>query len=376
MDFLSAAPHYIISLLILLTVVVFVHELGHFWVARRCGVKVEVFSVGFGPELFGWTDRHGTRWKFSGIPLGGYVKMFGQTERILESGGSERDMTFAERAVAFHHKPVWQRAAIVFAGPAANYVLTIVSLAILYIVVGVAVLPQRSIIGEIIPGSAAEQADLQVGDRILAVNGKPAELFDDLLAAVTGSNGQPLQVRVERGTEQFEVTLQPRLESAEGDGSKKVYRLGIRPAREYDPRPAGEAAISAVTQTFQATGQILVVLWEMITGTRSSDELGGVLLIGKIAGDAAKQSYIDFLFLIPMLSLNLGLINLFPIPLLDGGHLTFYAVESIRGRPLGERAQEWGLRIGVAFVLGLMVFATWNDLVRLNVVDYIRNLVI
>jgi regulator of sigma E protease len=207
------------------------------------------------------------------------------------------------------------------------------------------------------------------------VNGKPAELFDDLLAAVTGSNGEPLQVRLERGTEQIETTLQPRLASPEDDSSKKVYRVGIRAAREYDPRPVGEAVASAVTQTFQASGQILVVLWEMITGARSSDELGGVLRIGKMAGDAARQGYIDFLFLIPMLSLNLGLINLFPIPLLDGGHLTFYAIESIRGRPLGERAQEWGLRIGVAFVLGLMVFATWNDLVHLNVVEYIRNLV-
>jgi regulator of sigma E protease len=375
MDLLSAAPTYIISLLVLLTVVVFVHELGHFWVARRCGVRVEVFSVGFGPELFGWTDRYGTRWKFSGIPLGGYVKMFGQAERVLESDGRERDMTAAERAVAFHHKPVWQRAAIVFAGPAANYVLTIVSLAILYVTIGVVTFPQRSIIGEIVPGSPAEQGELRIGDRILSVNGTPAELFDDLLVAVTGSNGQPLQVRLQRGTEQIETTLQPRLESVEGDPSKKVYRLGIRPAREYDPRPVTEAAVSAVTQTFQATGQILVVLWEMITGTRSSDELGGVLRIGKIAGDAAKQSYVDFLFLIPMLSLNLGLINLFPIPLLDGGHLTFYAIESIRGRPLGERAQEWGLRIGVVFVLGLMVFATWNDLVHLNVVAYIKNLV-
>jgi regulator of sigma E protease len=375
MDLLSAAPHYIISLLILLTVVVFVHELGHFWVARRCGVRVDVFSVGFGAELFGWTDRYGTRWKFSAVPLGGYVKMFGQAERVLEADGREREMSAAERAVAFHHKSVLQRAAIVFAGPAANYILTIVSLAILYVIVGMVVIPQRSIVGEVMPNSAAEEAGVKVGDRLVSVNGRPAELFDDLLAAVTGSNGQPLQVELERGTEQLQITVQPRLETSASDGSKKVYRLGIRPAREYEPQPILEAAGLAVVQTFQASGQILVVLWEMITGTRSSEELGGVLRIGKIAGDVAKQSYVEFLFLIPMLSLNLGLLNLFPIPLLDGGHLTFYAIESIRGRPLGERAQEWGLRIGVAFVLGLMVFATWNDLVFLKVVDYIKNLV-
>lgn len=373
---LTSAPHYVISLLVLLTIVVFIHELGHFWVARRCGVRVEVFSVGFGPELFGFTDRHGTRWKFSAIPLGGYVKMFGQAERVLEADGRERDMSAAERSVAFHHKRVWQRAAIVFAGPAANYVLTIVSLAALYFAVGMAATPQRSVIGEVVEGSAAEQAGLQVGDRILSVNGQPAELFEQLLGAVTGSNGQSLQLRLQRGTEQIELSAQPRLEDeTPGDDSKKTYRLGIRAAPEYERRSFGDACGLAVSQTVQASGQMLVALWEMVNGTRSSKELGGVLRIGKIAGDVAKQSYVEFLFLIPTLSLNLGLLNLFPIPLLDGGHLTFYAIEAVRGRPLGERAQEWGLRIGVALVLGLMLFATWNDLVLFKVVDYIKSLV-
>ncbi|HUL05680.1 MAG TPA: RIP metalloprotease RseP [Candidatus Acidoferrum sp.] len=376
LDLLANAPHYVISLLVLLTIVVFVHELGHFWVARRCGVRVEVFSVGFGPELFGRTDRFGTRWKFSAIPLGGYVKMFGQAERVLEADGREREMSAAERAVAFHHKSIGQRAAIVFAGPAANYVLTIVSLAILYFAVGMAAIPQRSIIGEVVPSSAAEQAGLKAGDRILAVNGKPAELFDQLLDAVTGSNGQVLQLRIERGTEQIDVSAQPRLEDdSSGDPAKKTYRLGIKAATEYQRQGIIESCTSAVSQTVVASGQMLVALWEMVNGTRSSKELGGVLRIGKIAGDVARQSYVEFLFLIPSLSLNLGLLNLFPIPLLDGGHLTFYAIEAVRGRPLGERAQEWGLRIGVALVLGLMVFATWNDLVLFKVVDYIKNLV-
>ncbi len=376
MNLLTSAPHYVISLLVLLTIVVFIHELGHFWVARRCGVRVEVFSVGFGPELFGRTDRFGTRWKFSAIPLGGYVKMFGQAERVLEPDGRERDMSAAEKAVAFHHKRVWQRAAIVFAGPAANYVLTIVSLAILYVAVGIGATPQLSVVGEVVEGSAAEQAGLQVGDRILSVNGKPAELFEQLLAAVTGSKGQVLQLRIRRGTEQIELSAQPRLEDeTPGDASKRIYRLGIKAATEYQRQSIGRASGMAVSQTVQASGQMLVALWEMITGTRSSRELGGILRIAAIAGDVAKQSYVDFLFLIPTLSLNLGLLNLFPIPLLDGGHLTFYAIEAVRGRPLGERAQEWGLRIGVALVLGLMVFATWNDLVLFKVVDYIRNLV-
>jgi regulator of sigma E protease len=375
MDLLSAAPHYIISLLILLTVVVFVHELGHFWVARRCGVRVEVFSVGFGPELFGWTDRHGTRWKFSGIPLGGYVKMFGQAERVLEPDGREREMSAGERAVAFHHKPVWQRAAIVFAGPAANYVLTIVALALLFAIVGQPTVP--TVVGEVVKESAAEAAGIQVGDRILSINGQPTDRFEDLVVLVQGSAGQPITLVVQRGADEVQIQAQPRPVAGGQTGTKQTYLLGVTPTAQVEYARYGlfTSCVRAVVQTYRVSVQILVNLWEMIIGERSSQELGGVLRIAKIAGDVAESSYVDFLFLIPMLSLNLGLINLFPIPLLDGGHLTFYAIESIRGRPLGERAQEWGLRIGVAFVLGLMVFATWNDLVFLKVVDYIRNLV-
>lgn len=377
MDLLSAAPHYIISLLVLLTVVVFVHELGHFWVARRYGVRVEVFSVGFGPELFGWTDRQGTRWKFSAIPLGGYVKMFGQAERVLEADGRERDMTAGERTVAFHHKPVWQRAAIVFAGPAANYVLTIIALVLLFAIVGQPAVP--AVVGEVVKGSAAEAAGIEAGDRILSINGRQTEHFEDLVALVQNSAGQPISLVVRRGESELQLSAQPRPIAGTGAGStsQQTYLLGVAPstALEYERYSLGEACVGAVVQTYRVTVQILINLWQMITGERSSQELGGVLRIAKIAGDVADSSYVDFLFLIPMLSLNLGLINLFPIPLLDGGHLTFYAIESIRGRPLGERAQEWGLRIGVAFVLGLMVFVTWNDLVFLKVVDYIKNLV-
>lgn len=377
MDFLTGASDYIIPFLVLLTVVVFIHELGHFWVARRCGVRVEVFSVGFGPELFGLTDRRGTRWKFSAIPLGGYVKMFGQGERVLEPDGREREMSAAERSVSFHHKPVWQRAAIVFAGPAANYALTVVALAILFALVGQPVVP--TVVGQVLEDSAAEAAGLQIGDRILSINGQPTKGFDELVSLVQGSGGQPIDLLVRRGGSEVHMSAQPRPvtgESSDASGPR-TYLLGVAPAAqlEYERYSLVGALSGAVVQTYRLTIQIIVNLWEMIIGERSSQELGGVLRIGKIAGDVAKSSYVDFLFLIPMLSLNLGLLNLFPIPLLDGGHLVFYAVESIRGRPLDERAQEWGLRLGVALVLGLVVFATWNDLVVLKVVDFIKNLV-
>jgi regulator of sigma E protease len=376
LDLLTSAPHYVISLLVLLTIVVFIHELGHFWVARRCGVRVEVFSVGFGPELFGWTDRFGTRWKFSAIPLGGYVKMFGQAERVLEVDGRERDMSDAERAVAFHHKPVWQRAAIVFAGPAANYLLTIVAFALLFAVVGQPTVP--TVVGEVQKDSAAEVAGIQTGDRILSINGQPTESFDDLVSLVQNSAGQPLSLMIRRGDAELSISAQPRPVNGSGtDASRQTFRLGLAPGGEleYEQKSLLGASVAAVGQTYHFTIQILVNLWQMVTGERSSQELGGVLRIAKIAGDVASNSYVDFLFLIPALSLNLGLLNLFPIPLLDGGHLTFYGIETIRGRPLGERAQEWGLRIGVAFVLGLVVFATWNDLVVLKVIDYLKNLV-
>jgi regulator of sigma E protease len=375
MDFLTGAPHYIISLLVLLTVVVFVHELGHFWVARRCGVRVEVFSVGFGPELFGYTDRSGTRWKFSAIPLGGYVKMFGQAERVIEAEGREREMTAAERGVSFHHKTVGQRAAIVFAGPAANYLLTIASFALLIAAVGLPILPMRTLVGDVQPGSAAEAAGIQAGDRIVGIDGESITTFEELLQAVGASEGRPLRLTLQRNGLEIEVIAQPRLQEQVGEGETRArYLLGIMAGAEYEPQSMSAALVTAVTQTYQITIQILDVLWQMIVGERSSDELGGVLRIAKIAGDMAKKNYVDFLYLIPFLSLNLGLLNLFPIPLLDGGHLAFYAVETVRGRPLGERAQEWGMRIGVVLVLGLMVFVTWNDLVYLKVVDFIKDL--
>ena len=376
MHLLTSAPHYVISLLLLLTPVVFIHELGHFWVARRSGVRVEVFSVGFGPELFGYTDRFGTRWKFSAIPLGGYVKMFGQAERVLEADGRERDMSAAERGVAFHHKRIWQRAAIVFAGPAANYLLTIVALAALFAIVGQPLLP--AVVGEVVKDSAAEAAGIQTGDRILSINGQPTKSFDELVSLVQSSTGQPLNLVIRRGESELPITAQPRAVSDSGSGaSHQTFRLGIGQGGEpeFEHRSLLEAGVRALDQTYSMTTQILVNLWQMVTGERSSKELGGVLRISKIAGDVANSSYVDFLFLIPVLSLNLGLLNLFPIPLLDGGHLAFYAIEAVRGRPLGERAQEWGLRIGVALVLGLVVLATWNDLVVMKVIDYLKNLV-
>lgn len=369
MEFLSFLKDYPVPFLVLLTVVVFVHELGHFWVARLCGVKVEVFSVGFGPELFGRNDQHGTRWKFSAIPLGGYVKMFGQTETVAEDGDIEREMTTAERTESFRHKTLGQRALIVVAGPAANYVLTVVAFLAIFATFGEPYL--LPIAGEINPDSAAAAANILPGDRILELDGQPIARFEELVVAVESSQGRPLTIVLQRNNQRIEVTAQPKLvtvPSTDPDvAASESYKLGIPPSFDaaYERRSIVEAGVSALSQTYYRTVVTLQYVGQMIVGNRSSNELSGVLGIAKIAGDQAQKSLPDFLILIPILSLSLGLLNLFPIPLLDGGHLVFYAVERLRGRPLGPNAQEWGARIGLTFVIGLMVLATWNDVVRL-----------
>jgi len=377
MELLTGAPHYILSFLILLTVVVFIHELGHFWVARLCGVRVEVFSLGFGSELFGFTDRHGTRWKASALPLGGYVKMFGQAERILEADGRERDMTAAEKLVSFHHKAVWQRAAIVFAGPAANFVLTIAIYAVLYTTLGQPF--TEPVIGAVRENSAAASAGLRPGDRILSLDGNSVQRFDEIAEALQLNLNNTLDLLIERDGQQLHVAVTPQVvEETDIFGNlHKLRRLGIESSGKgqlvrYDPLTSVWVSMQ---ETYRMSAQILVSVWQMAIGARPGDELGGVLRIGKVAGDVAQLGVLPFIDLMARLSVNLGLLNLFPIPLLDGGHLAFFAIEGVRGRPLGERAQEWGMRIGMAVVLGLMLFATWNDLVSFKVVEFIKNLV-
>ncbi|MDY0883036.1 RIP metalloprotease RseP [Dongia soli] len=375
MEILAAIPHYGFWFLLLLTVLVFVHEMGHFLVARWCGVRVEVFSIGFGPELFGFTDRLGTRWKFSAIPLGGYVRMFGQESNALE-GQAAAPMSEEDAAVAFNRKSVGQRAAIVAAGPLANYVFAIVVLTGLFLVYGKTL--QSTEIGEVMPDSVASEAGLKAGDKIATLNGSPLEGFEDLAMQVRLHLDEPLQLGIDRAGQKLDFTLKPRIvEEEDTFGNKqRVGRLGIRSSGNGNVRKlgVGQSVVEATHQVYQMTTGMLTGIGQMITGKRSADEVGGALRIAKMSGDMAEIGFASLVSLAVLLSVNLGLINLFPIPMLDGGHLMFYAAEALRGRPLGARAHEWGLRLGVAFVLSLMVFATWNDLVYLKVVDYIKSL--
>ncbi len=360
MDLITGSATYILAFLVVLSVVVFVHEYGHYWVARRNGVHVDAFSIGFGKELFGWTDKSGTRWKVAAIPLGGYVKMRGDAD----AASATADAATASAPDSFPAKSVGRRMAIVAAGPAANFVFAIVALAFLLVTAGRPVL--LPVVGEVRDDTPAAAAGLIEGDRITAIDGEPIETFAELRAEV-GDTPEELRLTVEREARVFEVTLTPEMERiGEGAGAVERPLIGIVAAP-----PAFErvnpvmAPVVATTQVASMTGDILGAVGQIIIGQRSMEELGGPLKIAQVSGDAARAGAAEFLWLMIVLSVNLGLINLFPIPMLDGGHLVMYGIEAVRGRPIGERAQELAFRFGLALVLALMVFVTWNDIMSL-----------
>ena len=362
--------------LVLLTPLVFVHELGHFLVARLCGVRVEVFSIGFGRELFGFTDRHGTRWKFSLLPLGGYVRMFGQAPNELEGGDTPAEMSAADRAVSFQHKSVGRRAAIVAAGPAANFIFAILVLGVLYLSYGKTY--RAPVIDEVMIGSAAAAAGILPGDRVIEANGQSITTFEEVAQIIALNLDQPLLLVIDRNGSQVTVTATPQIVTDKDILGKEMRtaRLGIiskQPGPIVTLNPL-EALSDAVVDTYNMTGNMLTGIWQMISGVRPASEIGGVLRIASFSGAVAEFGFVSLVMLAVTLSINLGLINLFPVPMLDGGHLAFYAFEAVRGRPLSEGAQEWGLKIGLAMVLSLMLFATWNDLVYLKVVDFFHGL--
>ncbi|WP_135077968.1 RIP metalloprotease RseP [Terasakiella sp. SH-1] len=372
-DLLFANP--IVAFIFALSVLVFFHELGHYWVARRNGVKVEVFSIGFGPELFGWNDKSETRWKVCLMPFGGYVKMFGDSD-AASSGSTEseeRPFTEEEKKVSFYYKSLGARAAIVAAGPIANFILAAILFALLYMAVGV---PEKfhAGIGEVVVGSAADEAGLKKGDLVLSLDGQKLETFDDLRTIVMDSPNIALNAVVLRDGSELAVNITPK---AKENGDKTIGLLGVRPDPEqaeyvrYNPLIA---VWMGVERTYNLSVQIMSHLGTLITGGGSMKDLGGPLRIAQVSGDAAKSGFDNLIYLMAVLSVNLGLINLFPIPMLDGGHLVFYAAEALRGKPLSEKAQEYGFRLGLTLVLGLMVFATWNDLVQLKVFDFIKQL--
>jgi regulator of sigma E protease len=363
-----------LSFVVILTVLVFVHEMGHYLIARRNGVRVDVFSIGFGPELFGWTARSGTRWKFSAIPLGGYVKMFGDSD-VASTGAAAQELTPAERAVAFPHKRVGQRAAIVLGGPMANFVFAIVVLATLYVTVGQPYTPP--IIDGVDPDSAAAAAGFEAGDTVRTIDGQAIQRFEDMQRIIGARPGQLMTVQIERDGKPISLAVTPRVEEFTDrfGNAQRIGKLGVRANQmriiRHDP---ATAVWQAARETWHLTTGTLHELGQIIIGARSSDQIGGVLRIAQMSGQVTRDGFIYTVWFVALLSINLGLINLFPIPVLDGGHLVFYAAEFLRGRPLGRRAQEYGSMAGLAAVLALMIFATWNDLVHMGVVARLLSL--
>jgi regulator of sigma E protease len=453
----------IIPFLVVLTIVVFFHELGHFLVARWNGVRVLVFSVGFGPELLGFSDRHGTRWKLSAIPLGGYVKFLGdENAASVPDQQAIVEMTEQEKRESFFFKPVGQRAAVVAAGPIANFILAIVIFAAQAFLLGKDVTVPR--IDAVKPGSAAEQAGFKVGDVVASVDGKPVQGFVDVARTIALNGGRPLEFVIDRGGVPVTVTATPqRIEErdrfrnpvrvgsldisgpvmparvisivprsaaaaagfqqgdrvraidgkpirtfldlrdvvaasperelafeVERDGRAIILRATPMPHTEKDPsgtaRKVGQLGVSGsfdpgdtrsikygplesisngLNETWFVVENTMTYIGRVLVGSESVDQLGGPIRIAQVSGQVATIGFAEVLRLAAVLSVSIGLLNLFPIPLLDGGHLLFYAIEAIRGRPLSDRAQEYGFRFGLAAVLLLMLFATYNDILHL-----------
>ena len=362
---------YLIPFLFVLSLVVFFHELGHFLVARWCGVRVLVFSIGFGPEIVGFNDRHGTRWKISAIPLGGFVKFFGdENAASVPDTARLSSMDADERAHSFMFQPVAKRAAIVVAGPVANFLLAIVIFAGVFMLYGKQTMSAR--VDSVQPDSAAAAAGFKAGDIVVAINGHPIENFTEMQRIVGASAGESLAVTVDRDGNQLVLTATPALKEVK-DNFGNVQRIGIlgisRSMAPEDlklhPVAPPQAVVLAVQETWSVIERTLSYIGGVIAGREAANQLGGPIRIAQMSGQVASFGFVPLIQLAAVLSVSIGLLNLFPIPLLDGGHLLFYLIEGVRGRPLSERAQEVGFRIGLAIVLMLMIFATFNDIVHL-----------
>lgn len=360
------------AFLFVVTVVVFFHELGHFSVARLFNVTVETFSIGFGRPIARWKDKKGTEWKVGWLPLGGYVKFLGdENAASVPDRAKMEQLTPEQQMNAFPSKPLYQRALVVAAGPVANFILAIVIFSAVMMLLGQATL--LTTVGKVTPGAPAAVAGIRSGDIIRAINGKPVQTFDELVNAVRAQKTGEIAIAFTRHGKPMTVHAKPRVIHADnlyGD-SVKFVGIGIEPVladsnARFTPVGPITAVKAAVGQIWFVADTSLTYMWRIVTGHSSSGQLTGPLGMANISKQAASAGFMNLLQLAALLSVSIGLINLFPVPILDGGHLLYYGCEAVLGRPLGERAQDVGFRLGLAAVLGLFVLATWNDLVRLN----------
>ncbi len=360
---------WVVPFLFVLGVVVFVHEMGHFLVARFFGVTVETFSIGFGPEIGGFYDRHGTRWRIACVPLGGYVKFKGDENAASVPSQADIDnLSPEERQGNFHAKPVAQRAAVVAAGPVANFILAIFILTFWFMAVGKPIMEPR--VSTIEPGSAAAQAGFQPGDLIKDIGGSRIESFDEIQRIVMLNANTDLTITVDRNGQPLTLHATPELKETK-DRFGNVVQIGLlgigRKAENVTIKKFGpiEAVSQSLSETYFWMKQPLVFIQKLAIGEASGDQVRGVVGIAQLSREVASIGFIELFRWIAIISINIGLLNLFPIPLLDGGHLLFYGIEAIRGRPLSERTMEIGFRIGFALVIMLMLFATRNDVIHL-----------
>ena len=348
----------IIAFICVIGPLVFVHEMGHYWAARLFGVKIDAFSIGMGREVAGRTDKRGTRWKLGWAPIGGYVRFAGDMNAVSQPTAEWLTMPADERARTFQAKPVWQRAIIVAAGPAVNFVVAVLILGAFAMAFGDPGGPAR--IGQVVPNSAAAAAGLHPGDHVLALDGRAVARFNDVSAHVRPRAGRPVRVTFERAGASRDVTIVPRVqEGVTADGrTVRLGLLGVAPAGASVP----EAVVSGVRQTGQIVSMMADLIGQLLTGHRSVKELGGPLQIAKVSGEQMAIGPSNFAYLVALVSINLGFINLLPVPMLDGGHLLFYAIEAVRRRPVAPDVQEWAYRGGLAALLALMLMVTVNDL--------------
>jgi regulator of sigma E protease len=359
-------PGFLLTVVAFVAVIgplVFVHELGHYLVGRWCGVKAEAFSIGFGPEIAAWVDKRGTRWRLGALPLGGYVRFKGDMNAASQTDPRWLEMPASQRAESFPAKPLWQRAAIVAAGPAINFLFAFLILATFAFIHGESRTP--AVAGQVQPGSAAAAAGIIAGDRIVSLNGRDMTTFDDIRLYAQIRPGEPVSIVIDRKGQRIEKQgAVGSVQEDDGFGNKfRIGRLGIAPgAPVIEPVSLLRAPVVAVQRIGQIVRTMVETLGQIIGGGRSVKELGGPLKIAEVSGQAATLGIESFVFFMALISINLGFINLLPIPMLDGGHLLFYGVEAIQRRPVSSQVQEWAYRSGLAALLAMMVLVTFNDL--------------
>ncbi|HEU5048205.1 MAG TPA: RIP metalloprotease RseP [Rickettsiales bacterium] len=353
-----------LSFLAVIFLLVFVHEMGHYLVAKLCGVRIETFSIGFGRELWGRNDKSGTRWRISAIPLGGYVKMFGDASEYSSPSDDVDTLPEAEKRFTFYHKSLLKKTAIVAAGPIANFILSIVIFTVFIAMVGLS--STEPVVGGVVENSAAQAAGLQAGDRIIAIDDETVDTFNDIPRIIFTNLGTPVTLKIKRSDKTFPLTLTPKMVTEQDALGNTVTHplIGIK-SREIKMQNVGlpRAVWEATLRTYNICSTNLRAIGQIITGKRNfGSSVTGPIGIAKMSGEAANEGIGVLFMLMAYLSANLGLINLFPIPVLDGGHLLYYAIEAARGKPMARKFQEYGLRVGMAFIAMLMTYVIINDI--------------